>query len=228
MASALRRALNNLDNNTRYPITRILFAGHSAGGAVTSLLFAHFLSHALACEYSHRYLPQIVLKMMEGHPTDRYLRVDPFLNPANVSLSLITFGSPPILSQNINPQLEARLSPSSVFLAFVIEGDPVLKLDMNYMKFLADCLRLTSTFIGNQAQNETPPPPLMLPLTLYGIGDVIVFPNKREERDGRDVRMLTAEKDILGRATWVNLTVHFMHKYLEFVSVAPGLKVELT
>lgn len=65
----------------------------------------------------------------------------------------------------------------------------------------------------------------MPPLTVHSVGDIVVFPNKKEERGIRNVRMFTVEEDVLERATWVNMAVHFMHNYLEFVTLAPALKV---
>jgi hypothetical protein len=153
---------------------------------------------------------------------------DPFLNPANVSLNLVTFGSPPILSRNINSQLTALLRPSSVFLAFAIEGDPVVKLDMAYMKFLAASLKLTRPFSSNQEQQEQFLPPPMPPLTVHSVGDIIVFQNTTDGRDGRNVRIFKAEENILRRVAWVNLTVHFMHQYMAFVDAAPALRVGLS
>jgi hypothetical protein len=99
---------------------------------------------------------------------------------------------------------------------------------MEYMRFLAGCLGQTRPFTTNQPQIQSGPPPPMPPLTIHSVGNIIVFPNKSVERDGRDVRMFTIEEDVLGRATWVNMTVHFMYKYLEFVTISPGLKVGLT
>lgn len=155
-------------------------------------------------------------------------------------INLISFGSPPLYSRNINPQLKALLPRSSVCFAFVIEGDPVPKLDMNYMMFLADSLRQTRSLLSKKAQEQHPlprqlPRPLP-PVTVHSVGDIIMFrellnrsdeDDEEDEEDDNATVMLKVDEDVLGRAAWVNLCMHFMHQYLEIITAQPGLLVGL-
>lgn len=156
--------------------------------------------------------------------------VDPFLNQASVSLNLITFGAPPILSWNITPQIKALLPPSSILLAFVIEGDPVPKLDMNYMVFLADSLRQVRPLLSKQVPQQRSFPPPIPPLTLHTLGSITMFRDlteETEETDENSTMIFVVEEDIFGRAAWVNLCRHFMFNYLDMVAIHPGLGVGL-
>jgi hypothetical protein len=52
VASAIRKAIAaSVSAGSRF-VTHILFAGHSAGGAVAGLLFAHFVTCSGRCKYS--------------------------------------------------------------------------------------------------------------------------------------------------------------------------------
>jgi hypothetical protein len=153
--------------------------------------------------------------------------VDPFFSRGNLSLNLITFGAPPVLSRNINRQFKAMLPHSSVFLTLVAEGDPVCKLDMPYMKFLADSLRQIRPFLPHRARGPSSisPPPLP-PLTIHAIGDIIMFRETKDGGDGKDIRMFEVDEEVLERAAWVNMCVHFMYQYLDNVAVAAGLRLD--
>lgn len=87
----------------------------------------------------------------------------------SILLNCITFGAPPIFSTDITPGLKALLSARSssipsVFIAFTIEGDPFIRLDTLYARFLLDLL--------NEKVATPPDPP---PLSLYMLGDVVMF-----------------------------------------------------
>jgi len=87
----------------------LLFTGHSAGGAVSAMLYSHMLSTTVSSELTA-------------------------LASLFPSINCITFGAPP-LSQ---APLPCRSHSHGVFLAFANEGDPVLRLsDAAYVKSLA-------------------------------------------------------------------------------------------
>lgn len=93
--------------------------------------------------------------------------------------------------------------------------------------FLGASLKLTRSFISNQTQ-QSPLPPKMPPLALHGVGNLVVFQNTIEGIKKKDMKMFKVEENIVKRAAWVNLTVHFMHKYMEFIAATPALRVGLT
>jgi hypothetical protein len=90
----------------------LLITGHSAGGAVASLLYSHMLSTSREAESE--------LSILTGF----FKRVH-----------CITFGAPPIsllpLATPKNPALK-----KSLFLSFVNEGDPVARADRAYVRSL--------------------------------------------------------------------------------------------
>ncbi len=82
----------------------LLFTGHSAGGAIASLLYAH----------------------METRTTDSHLTK---LARRFSCLHCITFGSPPI---SLRP-LSRRSGSSSLFISVLNQGDPVVKADKAFL-----------------------------------------------------------------------------------------------
>ena len=95
----------------------IVFTGHSAGGAVAGLLYAHFLSKALS-NYNY-------LAIQEAR------------------MSCITFGSPPIFTASLQTLLAAvpaALSQQGLLLSIVNEGDPVPRTDNDYVRALLHLL----------------------------------------------------------------------------------------
>ena len=106
LASRLRRMLQDASGYS------LVFTGHSAGGAVAALLYAHMMS---ACTTE--------LSDLRGW----YRRVH-----------CVTFGSPPV---SLLPLRKAALDgKKSMFLSFVNEGDPVTRADRAYVKSLVELL----------------------------------------------------------------------------------------
>ncbi|TAQ83961.1 hypothetical protein B7494_g7720 [Chlorociboria aeruginascens] len=125
----------------------LLITGHSAGGAVASLLYNHMLSTSPSASSELRTL------------TSRFKRIH-----------CISFGAPPVsllpLTKPSNPELK-----KSLFLAFVNEGDPVTRADKAYVRSLLDLYTTTAPVpTQNQNQNESltipKPRPLMSPSSL--------------------------------------------------------------
>lgn len=114
VAARLRQLLQENPNRRSYSL---LITGHSAGGAVASLLYAHMLSTSPTVQSELNSL------------TECFKRVH-----------CVTFGTPPVtllplqkpLSHN-RPELK-----KSLFLSFVNEGDPVARADKAYVKSLLD------------------------------------------------------------------------------------------
>ncbi|KAI9775386.1 MAG: hypothetical protein M1839_001241 [Geoglossum umbratile] len=187
--------------------TRVLFAGHSAGGSVVNLLFAHFVTCA-----------------------QRYAFLGPSLGTAQpISLDCVTFGAPPILSRNITTDLKSCLAARSVhestFLALIIEGDPVPRLDLPFAMFLGDALREVRpafTTVGRQPQEQSPNIP---PLTAHTMGNLVMFREMKPEGDRRDIRMYAIREEVLATAAFVNLCVHYMFVHMEVVGLASCLRL---
>ncbi|KAK3707934.1 hypothetical protein LTR37_011786 [Vermiconidia calcicola] len=88
----------------------LLFTGHSAGGAVASLLYMHMLSDVIKSDLTN-------------------------LNGVFQRVHCITFGVPPMsLLPLQNPN--GRRHQSNQFVSFVNEGDPIARADFAYMKSL--------------------------------------------------------------------------------------------
>ncbi|KAI5865323.1 alpha/beta-hydrolase [Durotheca rogersii] len=113
VASRLRYLL---EENPRRCSYSLLITGHSAGGAVASLLYAHMLASSKGASSELNNL------------TGCFKRVH-----------CITFGAPPVsllpLQKPNKPELR-----KAVFLSFVNEGDPVARADKAYVKSLLELL----------------------------------------------------------------------------------------
>ena len=94
----------------------LLITGHSAGGAVASLLYAHMLSKT-----THSELNTL---------TDSFKRVH-----------CVTFGAPPVslLPLQKPDSSDARLR-KCLFHSFINEGDPVVRAEKAYVRSLVDLL----------------------------------------------------------------------------------------
>lgn len=115
VARRLRQLLEEDPGRASYSL---LITGHSAGGAVASLLYSHMLSTSKSAESE--------LNTVAG---------------CFKRIHCITFGTPPVSliplakpdDYNRRPQLR-----KSLFLSFVNEGDPVPRADKAYVKSLLE------------------------------------------------------------------------------------------
>lgn len=94
----------------------LLITGHSAGGAVAALLFAHMLSS---------------VKSELSELTNFFKRVH-----------CVTFGAPPVTLLPLTKPAEKRFQ-KSLFFSFINEGDPVVRAEKAYIRSLA-CLLSSS------------------------------------------------------------------------------------
>lgn len=114
VAARLRQLLQEDPSRRSYSL---LITGHSAGGAVASLLYAHMLSTSQAAASELNSL------------TGRFKRVH-----------CVTFGTPPVSLlplQKPSPQDRPEFR-KSLFLSFVNEGDPVARADKAYVRSLLE------------------------------------------------------------------------------------------
>lgn len=117
VAARLRRLLEEDPGRAAYSL---LITGHSAGGAIASLLYMHMLATS------------------EGAGSELNLLAGCFKR-----IHCVTFGAPPVsLLPLEKPRDEShpRRLRKSLFLAFVNEGDPVVRADKAYVKSLLELL----------------------------------------------------------------------------------------
>lgn len=134
VAARLRQLLQEDPGRRSYSL---LITGHSAGGAVASLLYSHMLSTSPAAASELNSL------------TGRFKRVH-----------CVTFGTPPVSllplqkpAPEVNPELR-----KSLFLSFVNEGDPVARADKAYVRNLLELFATPSptprTMTTNSAETS--------------------------------------------------------------------------
>jgi hypothetical protein len=99
-----------LEENPARSNCSLLITGHSAGGAVAALLYAHMMSTKIESELSYL--------------TGFFKRVH-----------CITFGAPPISLRALQKPEDKR-HRKSLFFAFINEGDPVPRADKTFVKSL--------------------------------------------------------------------------------------------
>jgi hypothetical protein len=111
VAARLRQLLGENPNRAS---CSLLITGHSAGGAVAALLYAHMLSESVKSE----------LNILTG---------------CFKRIHMVSFGAPPVSLMPLSkpPNSERRLM-KSLFLSFVNEGDPVSRIEKAYVRSLVE------------------------------------------------------------------------------------------
>lgn len=114
VAARLRQLLQEDPGRASYSL---LITGHSAGGAVAALLYAHMLSESRQAQSELSSL------------TSCFRRVH-----------CVTFGAPPVSLLPLQKPEGARAVElrKSIFLSFVNEGDPVARADKAYVRSLLE------------------------------------------------------------------------------------------
>ncbi|KAI8956613.1 alpha/beta-hydrolase [Daldinia sp. FL1419] len=129
VAARLRHLLEEDPRRCSYSL---LITGHSAGGAVASLLYAHMLSTSKAASSELNSL------------TGCFKRVH-----------CITFGTPPISLLPLQKPSGSEFK-KFVFLTFVNEGDPVARADKAYVKSLLELLVAPAPGDGKESSKHPP------------------------------------------------------------------------
>ena len=111
VAARLRSLLEEDPSRMSYSL---MFTGHSAGGAVASLLYLHLLSES----------PAVQSELIHLRGCFKHIHC-------------VTFGAPPISLRPLQLSPTAQRS-KSMFFAFINEGDPVSRADKNYFISLLD------------------------------------------------------------------------------------------
>ena len=110
VAPVAARLRQILEQDPSRATSSLVLTGHSAGGAVASLLYAHMLSGCTS-ELTH-------------------------LTGCFRRLHCVTFGAPPVSLLPLRTPCTARTA-KSLFMSFVNEGDPVVRADKEYIYSLA-------------------------------------------------------------------------------------------
>jgi len=124
VAARLRQLL---EENPSRASCSLLITGHSAGGAIAALLYAHMLSETVKSE----------LNILTG---------------CFKRIHMVSFGAPPVslLPLSKPPNSERRLR-KSLFLSFINEGDPVSRIEKAYLKSLLELYASPAPKTTNQA-----------------------------------------------------------------------------
>jgi hypothetical protein len=137
VAARLRQLLEEDPGRANYSL---LMTGHSAGGAIASLLYCHMLAKNVESE----------LNLLAGC----FRRIH-----------CVTFGTPPVSllplakpSDSVRPDLNKFL-----FLTFINEGDPVARADKGYVRSLLELLATSAPIVIDPAASKpsgpaSPPP----------------------------------------------------------------------
>ena len=208
---------------------QVLFAGHSAGAAVASLLFYHSLSTSSEqCKSSlHPALCPMVVNPRP--PTDPWL-----------SFSCVTFGSPPICDSkfaSLANRLREETKTCRFHINFLNEFDLVPCLDKPYVLSLINLYRtkfslppiqseesvVSSTTVGASSSSNIDTTsfwPLPAPVLVHS-GEMVLL-SLDESLDGEyetgKLRATTISNDVLGSLVYCRLAAHKMDLYLTNLS----------
>ncbi|KAH6625681.1 Alpha/Beta hydrolase protein, partial [Boeremia exigua] len=173
----------------------LLITGHSAGGAVAALLYAHMMSKSVDSELNYL--------------TSFFKRVH-----------CVTFGAPPISRWPLRKSDDPRYK-KWLFYSFINEGDPVPRADKTFFKSL---VRLYTSPAPAAKAAEPPPKASTAPLPgvewpvpaceLSPAGRLIVLralPGRRED----DVEAVTVEESMLRKVMYGDPLKHQMRIYKE-------------
>ena len=117
IAPVAARLRQLLEENPRRASYSLLMTGHSAGGAIAALLYAHMLASSSAVSSELNTL------------TGCFKRVH-----------CVTFGAPPVSLLPLQRPAGRPEFRKFMFLSFVNEGDPVARADKAYVKSLLELL----------------------------------------------------------------------------------------
>ncbi|CAE7188715.1 hypothetical protein P3342_008988 [Pyrenophora teres f. teres] len=201
----------------------LLITGHSAGGAVAALLYAHMMSTKIESELNHL--------------TGFFKRVH-----------CITFGAPPVSLYPLKKPEDKR-HRKSLFYAFINEGDPIPRADKSFLRSL---LKLYATPAPTTSSvNLSQPPPVppkcktklnltprltrpsrtslqtnntsstssslpawpIPPCTLSPAGRLVVLRQRVGSRKQDDIEAVTVDEEILRKVVYGDLLKHQMTVY---------------
>jgi hypothetical protein len=186
----------------------LLITGHSAGGAVAQLLYAHMLS-SVDSELSYL--------------TGFFKRVH-----------CVTFGTPPVSLLPLNTPRSIQ-NRKSLFFSFVNEGDPVSRADPAIVRSL---LKLYASSSPSADNNQSRPMfkwnrPSTWAADSYSHGPIWTVPNSTLSMGGRvivlrpkydgtgpdDIEAITANDELLRDAVFGDPACHTMTMYSKRIEI---------
>lgn len=205
VAAYLRDLIAEDPNRAAYSL---VLTGHSAGGAVASLLYCHLLATSIHVSSDLRHLASFF-----------------------GSIHCVTFGAPPVSVRPLFPRKSAAAA-NSIFFAFVNEGDPVPRAEKPYVTSLLNLYMSPAPFSFGTSRaypfitrQNKPNIWNMPPATLSPAGNVVLLrkqvhdhlsgidPNSAEKENEIEARLVPNE--ILKEVIFGDPIKHMMGLYLD-------------
>ncbi|KAF2852718.1 alpha/beta-hydrolase [Plenodomus tracheiphilus IPT5] len=180
-----------LEENPARSNCSLLITGHSAGGAVAALLYAHMMSTKINSELNYL--------------TSFFKRVH-----------CITFGAPPVSLLALTKPEEKR-HRKSLFYSFINEGDPIPRADKIVLRSLLKLYTTpapSATTLTNTVASTATAPAWPIPVcTLAPAGRLVVLRQVPGSRADEHVEAVTVDADMLGKVVYGDLLKHQMRVY---------------
>lgn len=206
----------------------LLITGHSAGGAVAQLLFAHMLSETVKSELTY----------LAGF----FKRVH-----------CITFGAPPVTLLPLQKST-AKRHRKSLFFAFANEGDPVVRADRAIVRSLlklyatptpdTPCALLQNVVPGvlrnkksqlklavkaSSMQTQNPAPEWDVPSSTLSLGGrIILLREKYGARNSEDIEACQVSDAMLRTVVYGDPLAHAMRLYARRIEILATKAVTVT
>ncbi|KAK1145503.1 hypothetical protein N8T08_004061 [Aspergillus melleus] len=199
VASRLRDLLAEDPSRANYSI---LITGHSAGGAVASLLYCHMFAATGGSELTH-------------------------LRTFFRNVHCVTFGAPPVSLRPLAP-----FDPSSIFFSVVNEGDPVPRADKTYVSSLMNLYMSPAPISRLYGKHRPSKPALwrIPPATLSVAGQVIVL--RKRDANGtyalavEPVEACMTNDAVLRQAVFGDPLMHMMDLYARRIHDLPSIQLK--
>jgi hypothetical protein len=166
VATVAERLRNLLEEDPSRMSYSLVLTGHSAGGAVASLLYLHMISESPAVQSELTYLRGCF----------RHIHC-------------VTFGAPPISLRPLQAS-SAALRSKSLFFAFINEGDPVSRADKGYFLSLLDLYVSPapgSMLAPYDRKKQHAPIYWRIPVSTLALAGRLIVLRPREQWSGRPV-----------------------------------------
>jgi hypothetical protein len=196
-----------LAENPSRSASSLLITGHSAGGAVAQLLYAHMLSKSVDSE----------LNYLAGF----FKRVH-----------CVTFGTPPVSLLPLSTP-KSKQNRKSLFFTFVNEGDPVSRADKSVMKSLLKLYASPTPAPGPTnrpiawnnpdtwaAESYAYGPIWKVPQTTLSLGGRVVLLRPKYDGSGPDdIEAATVTDDLLRDVIFGDPACHTMTMYSKRIEI---------
>lgn len=228
IAPVAARLRELLQNDPSRSAASLLITGHSAGGAVAQLLYAHMLSETVSSELTYL--------------TGFFKRVH-----------CVTFGAPPVTLLPLEKST-ARRHHKSLFFAFANEGDPVIRADRAFVRSLvrlyvtptpdAPCAIMNSVVPGvlrskksrlklaaqaSSMQTSNPAPMWDVPSSTLSLGGrVILLRERYGSQSPDDIEACQVSDEMLREVVYGYPLCHAMALYAKRIEILATRAVTVT